>query len=545
VRWAPDSGSGEKNMSNEEAQGSTDPDQRRASKPSRESMGRGFLFPVIVIGIATVLMIGYFVGGWRVRPSGLATNPPPGPPDIASPTESADSRADKAVGGTARTGEKSAKGGAASAGKKTTASPRTNRPGIGIDRLFGNHVEVKPKSVAPLIEESKQVVACVAAAFPGDPDASEVAARLYFRLGETHAAEEAWNRCLKLNPKFVYAYHGLGRAAAKRGDNKRAIELFRKAIAIDPNAYDVQIDLGQTLIDSNQMKPAIELLDENVKHDPRRHRGYVLLGMAYMQLEDFQRAKTCYQAALDAFPQHANACFGLASACARLGEVEEAKKQMARFRKLRTEEREIGTRERNTFDDLGSMCIDTAASYAAAARICHVHQDPADTRLLCLRAAALDPKNTDCRQALAWLYLQSGKLDQTIQTFRELMQLEPENMHYPLQIATIYASMGRPLEGERFLRDVTESAPENAAAYVALANFLLMRNAKLSEAVALAHKATRLDKSPANYVLLSTALEKTGDIPGAIEALSVAVQRAPNNPRYQKAYEAIKKKYQR
>jgi len=532
-------------MRDEEAQGSIDPDQRRVTHVSRGGMGREFLFPVIVIGIATVLMIGYFFGGWRVRPSGLATNPPPGAPDIGSPTESADAPADKAAGSAARTGEKLAKGSAANGGKKAFETPGTHQPGIGIDRLFGNHIEVKPSSVAPLIEESKQVVACVAAAFPGDPDASEIAARLYFRLGETNTAEEAWNRCLKLNPKFVYAYHGLGRAAAKRGDDKRAIQLFRKALAIDPNAYDVQIDLGQTLIDANQMKPAIELLDENVKHDPRRHRGYVLLGMAYMQLEDYQRAKTCYQAALDAFPQHANACFGLASACVHLGETEEAKKQMARFRKLRTEEREIGTQERSTFDDLGSMCVDTAASYAAAARVCHVHQYPTDTRLLCLRAAALDPKNTDCRQALAWLDMQSGRLDRTIQTFRELMQLEPENMHYPLQIATIYASMGQPLKGERFLRDVTESAPENAAAYVALANFLLKRNTKLSEAVALAHKATRLDKSPANYVLLSTALEKTGDIPGAIEALSVAVQRAPNNPRYQKAFAAIKKKYQR
>lgn len=530
----------------DETNGDARSDPRPSTNRPTVGLGRGFLFPVIVIVIATVLMIGYSSWGWRVRPSGLPSNPPPpgtAKTDGAQPSSASEQTGDRPAPATAMNPKVATDNGSNRSAPQGSSSNPPKKPGIGIGRLFGDQVEAMPQSVAQLIEESKQVVNLVKSAFPGDPDAAEVAARLYFRLGETQIAEETWKQCLQLNSKFVYAYDGLGRVAAKRGDNERAIELFQEALRVDPRAFDTQVELAQALIDTNQMKDAVALLKTNVKHNPRRYRGYVLLGMAYMHREDYAQAKASYRAALDASPQHANACFGLASACARLGETEQAEKYMNQFRKLRAGERKIGTQERSTFDDLASMCIDTAASYTAAGLVCYAHQDAVDTELLCRRAARLDPKNTKCRQGLAWLTLQDGKPEETIRVFEELVQLEPENMSYPLQIARIHASTGRPAQGERFLRAATQAESENAAGPAALASFLLQQGTKLDEAVALARRAIRLDDAPAYYALLSQTLERSGNIPGAIEAMATAAERDPKNTQYQKALEAIKNKY--
>jgi tetratricopeptide (TPR) repeat protein len=215
---------------------------------------------------------------------------------------------------------------------------------------------------------------------------------------------------------------------------------------------------------------------------------------------------------------------------------------MAKFRELRAGEREIGSRQRSEFDDLDAMCGDIARTYVDVGRVCHAHGSLPEAELFWRRAAVLDPRNVDCRQALAWIYLQGGRPTETIGMLEELAQIEPENLSYPLEIARLYAATGRFAAAKETLRGVCEKNPTQASGYVALANFLLQENRDAQEALGLARTAVRLDPSAPNHVLLSVAYEKNGDVPKAIEAMAEAVKLAPDNLQYQQMYELLAEK---
>jgi tetratricopeptide (TPR) repeat protein len=328
--------------------------------------------------------------------------------------------------------------------------------------------------------------------------------------------------------------------AARKGENERAVELLRRALIANPNSFAAQIQLGQTLIDSNRMEEAIRLLEINVTGDPRPYRGRVLLGMAYMHLKEYEKAKENYEAAIAAHPKHANAHFGLATACARLGQDELHQKYIARFRELHAGEREIATDQRHRFDDLGSACAEVAAIYSDAAKICLPRGRPAEAELLCRRAAVLDASNVDCRQALAWMHLERGEPAETIRMFEQLAGIEPENVTYRQEIARLFAATGRSRAAEEALRKACDEAPRNAAAYAALADFLMSRTQNFEEAVKAARTAVELAPTSSNHVLLGAAHEKNGEIPEAVDMMAKAVELAPRDLRVLQMYELLK-----
>ena len=408
--------------------------------------------------------------------------------------------------------------------------------------FLSSRTSQRPASVEILIEEAKRVTACLVEGFPNDPGTHDMAARLHDKCGDSQKAAGEWETSLQLNANYSHAYRGLATLATMKGENEKAVHLLRRVLVLDPNSFDSQIQLAQALVDLNRMEEAIRLLERNVTADPKVHRGRVLLGMAFMHLEEYQKAKENYRAAIEAHPKHANAHFGLATACARLGQQELQQEYLAKFQELRAGEREIAAGQRHQFDDLEAMCAGVAQIYTDTARICLAHGSPSEAVMLCRRAAVLDPRNTDCRQALAWMYRDSGMHTEVIRTFEQLIRIEPENLSYPREIARIYEQMGRLPAAEETLRKVCDEAPENAAGYVALANFLLRQNRSLTEAVEMAQTAARLAPRASNYVLLSTAHEKSGEIPKAVEAMAKVVELAPDSLKYEQMYELLKEK---
>lgn len=425
--------------------------------------------------------------------------------------------------------------------------PRSVEPERTVDlaAALGEGASQRPTTVVALIEEAQRVLDRLVEAFPDSADAHEVAARLRLQLGDSQGAVEIWEECLALHPDYGYAYHGLGTVAVKKGEHENAIGLFRRALEVTPNAFDTQIELAQALIDLNRLEEAVRLLETNVLADPRPYRGRVLLGMAYLQMEDYQKAKENYLAAIVAHPKHANAFFGLATACARLEERELSQQYMAEFRGLRAGEREIGRRERAGFDDLDAISSDIARIYVEAGRVCHARDILPGAELVWRRAAVLDPKNVDCRQALAWMYLESGRPGETIGMLEQLARIEPGNLSYPIEIARLYAGTGRSAEAEEKLRRVCQEHSTDAAGYIALANLFLLEGRNLQEAVELAQTAVRMDPGPPNHVLLSTAYERNGDLPKAVEAMAEALKLAPANPQYREMYESLAQKQKR
>lgn len=401
-----------------------------------------------------------------------------------------------------------------------TPPPQAGPVANPLDFLNENLLE-RPSEVPKLIEEVKKVAETLVEGFPHETDAYEVAGRLYFRLGDAEAAAKSWEKSLELNPDFAYAYHGLGRLAAKEGKHAEAASLFRRALALSPTSHETQIDLAMALIDASEAEEAIGVLETNVASDPRPYRGLVLMGMAHRQLGQFDKARVAYEAAIESHPTHANAHAGLATTYAHLKEGELAKEFMAKYRELMEGERELAVDERLEFDDLETMCVDVAGTYFEAATICYSRGHPFEAEVLLRRAGVLNPANVECRQSLAFLYLQLNQLAETANVLRELSEIQADNPVYPVELARILISLGKPIEAEQTLRQ-------------AASNFSVEEVLQIADAA-----SKQPDQNSTHFVVVSMVHELNEDLPAAAESMGKAVEMSPDSTELTKRHEAL------
>lgn len=399
-----------------------------------------------------------------------------------------------------------------------------------------------PDGTATLLAEADGVMHRLAERYPTDPDAQEMKARLHFYRGQIGDAVQSWQECLRLNANYVHALEGLGSAAARQGEHSEAVSFYRQALKLLPDSPRIQTELARALIDQGALDEAVVILQRVASADQGGVEPWVLLGMAYAQRQEQARAKQSYEEAVARNPRHTNAYWGLAMACARLGLSEDARRHQQEFERLRAEERDERQRQRSGFDDLGTMAQDIAGMYVQAAKVCLTHQDEAAAEGLLQRAAVLHPRDVNCRQALAWLYLQRQRPQATIDMLEELAKLEPDNMSYALEMARLYESQRQIESAEKTLQRLCAGNPKNGAVHAALAGLYLRTNIKAREVLVLCRTAVELQPTASHYAMLATAFEHYDDLPSAVTSLRQAVEREPDNAAYRQMLERLQRK---
>ncbi len=64
------------------------------------------------------------------------------------------------------------------------------------------------------------------------------------KTGKVDEAKKAFEECIKINPRYPFAYHHLGEIYQERGDLEKAIECYNTACRIKPDYFEAQRDLG-------------------------------------------------------------------------------------------------------------------------------------------------------------------------------------------------------------------------------------------------------------------------------------------------------------
>lgn len=370
-------------------------------------------------------------------------------------------------------------------------------------------LETLPTSAAELLAECDQVMDALTTTFPDLPDVYEVAARFSNWRGDSTTAEKHWQKCLELDPNYGHAYYGLGKVAVKKGDAEESVRLLRRALDLIPNVRQVEIDLAQALMNSDRTAEAIAMLEKRRETNVLPAEACCLLGQAYLQQKDYEKARQAYQTAVDTYPEYAEGYYGLTTSLTRLGQTAKSAEYLRKFRELKSKFMEARTAERNEFEDLPAMCEDIASIYTSVGRIYFVRGKTTDAEKIWRRAAALHPSNIECRQSLAWLYHETGKIEKAIETLQQLADIASDKATYLLEIGRLRAWQGQFDAAERAFRSVSSIAPESPAGYSALAELYIRSRRKLPEAIELARKAAQLDSTATAYLLLSEAC-KTG-----------------------------------
>jgi tetratricopeptide (TPR) repeat protein len=279
------------------------------------------------------------------------------------------------------------------------------------DRMLSSDVLLKV--IESLKNEATQIARLLTAKFPNDAYCHDLLAGVQYRLaGETAKADELWQKSIQLDRKFLPPYFGRASIAWSQGDIETAIQLMQQVLQQDPNSADAQIYLANALIESGRFEEAVKTVEATNSSAPMSVANCLLLGKAYMQLDEFSKAVQYYERAVQLNTNCWEAYYGLAQANQRLGHAEEARQQLAKFKSLQGAS-DQSTSVRSIELDADFVRQEVVGVCLAAGEICNRHGEFDAAERYLLRAAALDPRDPRSRQALQQLYEQQHRTNHT------------------------------------------------------------------------------------------------------------------------------------
>jgi tetratricopeptide (TPR) repeat protein len=349
-----------------------------------------------------------------------------------------------------------------------------------------------------LVAEAAQLAARLLEQFPDDVRAVELAGSIQYRIGQTAAALQSWERCLRLDPRAADVRLSRGTFYIESGDFVQAESELRTAWAQSPNSHVAHL-LGQALLNQGKGAEAVEVLERSLVADRRAVPNLVVLGQAYLQQKQDAKARECFLAATREAPAFANAYFGLAAACARLGEPTEAARYRDKFHQLQSQHLQEGIAQSKRYNDVRTTQQSVAEAYVAAGRLYLSRGDERAAEQHWTRAAELDPQDPDARAELAQLLVRQSRPREALAVLEPLRESRVQDPGLWLRLGQLHAQLQEFDQAEAALRRAVELAPQQAAGYAALADLL-------------------------------RAQRRTDDAAGAIDK---ALQLAPGNQQYQ------------
>jgi tetratricopeptide (TPR) repeat protein len=266
------------------------------------------------------------------------------------------------------------------------------------------------------------------AKFPGKPI---VIAALVLGLAAATLALQPQEKSARTDREKVaeaVRLNNLGVAYMNQRRNEAALKNFAQAYALDPNLFAARLNEGIALLDLQRLELAERALVAATERQPNSPRAWFNLGLLRRKLDEtepalaafgrvarldandpdthyflgalhqgarqFDLAIASYRRALELNPYHVSAQFGLAGTYQRMGNSEEARKNLDRFQKLTQDK--LGAPIGPTYGDQGkySLAEDArlpAGTAAAPIAVTFVSVPGAESGLLSVRAGKPEP----------------------------------------------------------------------------------------------------------------------------------------------------------
>ena len=138
-------------------------------------------------------------------------------------------------------------------------------------------------------------------------------------------AELEFNLAIKLMPENPDAHHWYALYLAAIGKYDQALKSSRHSLSLSMDPHS-DIGYGSILYFAHQFNEMVELLEETVKKTPNYAPSFDWLGMAYLQLKQFDKSIEVYQIAVELSDGLAEIKAGLGHAYGMAGRKDEARK---------------------------------------------------------------------------------------------------------------------------------------------------------------------------------------------------------------------------
>ncbi|MEP1470549.1 MAG: tetratricopeptide repeat protein [Halieaceae bacterium] len=183
--------------------------------------------------------------------------------------------------------------------------------------------------------ESEQAVASLEKALEADPKhwkAHNNMALASVDLGELEVAEAHYRESLAIEPQPAI-YNDLGFVLERQGLPFEAVDMYRKSLELDPDSSAASFNLASSLARSGEFAEAEPHFRAVVEKDPGS-QAYTGLGIVLWQQGRQEEGIATMRSAVEADPQNATAHDQLGKMLLQTGEVDEARRELARAKSL-------------------------------------------------------------------------------------------------------------------------------------------------------------------------------------------------------------------
>jgi tetratricopeptide (TPR) repeat protein len=357
---------------------------------------------------------------------------------------------------------------------------------------------------------------------PADFEAVNSAGRLALQQGDLQKAEEYVTRALALKPDSVAAGTVKGSLLLRKNDVPQAMQILEAAVKADPTDEDAVVALATAYLNSDKAEHAKSLLRFSLEKKPDSSAMLVLLLDLAFREEQYAEAEGYLNKLLALHPDDEHLAVQMADCFSLLGKGEEGPAYLAAF--LETHPGADAARVRLTelllaAGDNGKALATLDAAPVSTPRLRLAKgailmrggrtEEGAAVLLALGRDAGAGDDASAALMTLANAYLLQGREDEAVtilteriarggnilealalrgracfllQRYAEAVQdftvvagQTPNDPSVALALADAQNAAGKGEEAEKTIREAIARSPKFAPAYVALANFFMMR----------------------------------------------------------------------
>ena len=170
------------------------------------------------------------------------------------------------------------------------------------------------------------------------------------------------------------------------------------------------------------------------------------------------------------------------TACARLGEGEQAQQHMKRFQALKAEDLTHLKDRNRVFDDLGTIQGEAARTCLAAANLYWAQGQTDVAEAYYRQVRQLADRSPEVLGRLASVHRRAGRLDQALAIRQRIVELRPDDAMNRFNLGGLHLTLQELDPAEAAFEAVCQAAPRFSGGFRELARVYLLQGRRLDRA---------------------------------------------------------------
>src|SRR6266566_5428216 len=358
------------------------------------------------------------------------------------------------------------------------------------------------------IAEAERQLSSILRTVPDEAVALNLLGTIRAQQGRLNEAEILLTRSAKIEPSFVAVHMNLAYLYLLRNAPEKTISELQEVVKLDPNNVEANYKLARLLFSRGRLAESISVIERVKSAPPTSVVFLTLLGDAYVQKGDADKAEENYLLALAADKENVDAMLGLAKVSQNRGDTKTAQRYLSQARELAGNAPEL-------LYKVGVAAFGLRALDEAQSALEH--------------AVKIKPAEPAYLIALGAIWLKKPDLFAAEQVFRQALELQPDNAQGQMYLGYVLYKQKKFNEAKAYLEKTIKADPGLPEPFYYL-GLIVQEENEDEQAIALLEKAIQMSPSFANaHVALGASYLKLKDYVRAQKELELGAKLNPDD----------------